>query len=291
MDDTNNQAEAPELDADSAALPEQDNDAEADVEQQYDDEGNPIETHDEGELEDELEGVKLRGKKEALEKFKSERLMQADYTRKTQEVARERQAFEAERQQQVAALQLRQHAMQGHAELIAVERQLQQFSQVDWNSLIDSDPVQALKLQQQMRGLENRRGEVQQQISQAQNHALQLQQHSIAKQLQDGGEVLAREIKGWSAETAEKLNAYGRQLGASDLEISSVVQPWIVKALHKASLYDQLTQKQTAAKPKIEPQKPVQQVKAKSSSAAVDPAKMTDKQYAEWRHRQKSRSR
>ena len=35
------------------------------------------------ELEDELEGVKLKGKKDALEKLKAGRLMQADDTRKT----------------------------------------------------------------------------------------------------------------------------------------------------------------------------------------------------------------
>ena len=51
------------------------------------------------ELEDELEGVKLKGKKDALEKLKAERLMQADYTRKTQEVAEQRKAIEAQRAQ------------------------------------------------------------------------------------------------------------------------------------------------------------------------------------------------
>jgi len=38
---------------------------------------------EEDELEEDLDGVKVRGKKEALERLKAERLMQADYTRKT----------------------------------------------------------------------------------------------------------------------------------------------------------------------------------------------------------------
>jgi SET domain-containing protein len=55
-------------------------------------ETQPTEDPDE---EDEIEGVKLRGKKEALERIKAERLMQADYTRKTQEVAEQRRTIEA----------------------------------------------------------------------------------------------------------------------------------------------------------------------------------------------------
>lgn len=49
------------------------------------------------EVEEDLEGVKVRGKKDAVEKLKAERLMQADYTRKTQAAADEKRAVEAER--------------------------------------------------------------------------------------------------------------------------------------------------------------------------------------------------
>ena len=44
------------------------------------------------EIEEELEGVKLRGKKEALERIKAERLMQQDYTRKTMSHAEDRKS-------------------------------------------------------------------------------------------------------------------------------------------------------------------------------------------------------
>ena len=50
------------------------------------------------ETEEELDGAKIRGTKAAIEKIKAERLMQADYTRKTQTVAEERKAVEAERE-------------------------------------------------------------------------------------------------------------------------------------------------------------------------------------------------
>ena len=41
----------------------------------------------EDEIEEEFEGLKVRGKKDLLEEFKKGRMLHADYTRKTQEVA------------------------------------------------------------------------------------------------------------------------------------------------------------------------------------------------------------
>ena len=60
------------------------------------------------EIEDEPDGVKVRGKKELVAKIKAERLMQADYTRKTQEVAEQRKAMEAQREQVAQQMKMAQ---------------------------------------------------------------------------------------------------------------------------------------------------------------------------------------
>src|SRR6476646_10025915 len=68
--------------------------------QQFDDDGNPI-AQPEEEEEVELDDLKLKVPKTAAEKLKALQegnLRQADYTRKTQELAEQRKAFETERQ-------------------------------------------------------------------------------------------------------------------------------------------------------------------------------------------------
>ena len=109
--------------------------------QQYDDNGLPIEAAPvDDDLEDEVDGVKLRGKKDALEKLKAERLMQADYTRKTQEVAEQRRTFDAEREQFQRAAQTHQQYLREIGQLTGIDERLAQFSQVNWQALTDQDP-------------------------------------------------------------------------------------------------------------------------------------------------------
>jgi hypothetical protein len=101
---------------------------------------------EEADEEDELDGVKLRGKKDALERFKAERLMQADYTRKTQEVAETRRALEARETQFQESAKAHQAHIREVAQVVAIDDRLAQFAQVNWQALTDQDPVQALKL-------------------------------------------------------------------------------------------------------------------------------------------------
>ena len=258
---------------------------EVDQEQQ---EGELDENANDGE--DESEEVDYEGKKYLLPKELKEALLrQSDYTRKTQEVAEARKSFEAQQQQFQQHLQLQQQTLQDHAHLMTIEQQLEQFNALDWNAVIENDPVQAMKLQQQFNTLQNMRGQVATRIQQVQQEQLVRQQAELAKQIQSGQEVLAREIKGWSPELAKSLSAYGTNIGFSENDMASVIDPRQVKVLHKAYLYDQLIAKQ-AKKPASEPVKPATTVRA-NSAPAKDPEKMTTEEWVRWRNKQVSNQR
>lgn len=221
--------------------------------------GDPQTPPDDDE-EDELDGVKLRGKKEALEAIKAGRLRQDDYTRKTQEVAETRRQLEAREAQFQQTAQSHQQHIREVAQLVAIDDRLAQFEKAGINAysinqMADSDPVQALKLHNELMDLQARRGQTVNSITQKQQAQAQESQRSNAKQLYEASQVLARDIKGWSPDLANKLSEYGKSQGYPAEVLGNVTKPEFVKTLHKAFLYDQL-QKQRTAKPVTEPSKP-----------------------------------
>lgn len=229
------------------------------------------------------EGEKYKVPKSLKDAF----LRQQDYTQKTQAVAERRKAVEARAQQLAQFEQLQRQNIAEYAEAHSLENQLKAYQGINWQSLIDTDPVQAMKLDRQMRELQSRRDQVVASVTQKQQtQQLQMQQEA-AKRLQEGRAVLEREIKGWSPEMAQALQAYGREIGFAPEELANVNDPRSVKLLHKAWQFDQLMKKQATPKEKPTPQeKPVTRIAASKSSVAKDPSKMSDAEFAQWRKRQ-----
>jgi hypothetical protein len=239
-------------------------------------------------VEDDSEEVEFEGKQYKLPKELKEALLrQADYTRKTQEVAEARKAFEAQQQEFVQHVQLQQQTLQDHAQLMTIDQQLEQFGALDWNAVIENDPVQALKLQQQFNTLQQMRGQVATRIQQVQQEQLARQHEDRAKRIQSSQEVLAREIKGWSPgnELDTALGEYAKSYGLMNPASVLMDVPRAGAILHKAYLYDQLMSKQ-AKKPAPEPVKPVTTVKAKSTAAQKDPDRMSPDEWLRWRNSQ-----
>lgn len=255
------------------------------------------------EVEDDLDGVKVRGKKDAVEKLKAERLMQADYTRKRQasiaEVEAERQSIAREKAEVAARGQLYQAHLNVVADLVAADKQIAMFKNVDWNALTDSDPVQAVKLDRQYRTLvESRQQGLQQLSALQQQHAFEEQRRQAqaaeadAKRIEQAAEVLSREVPNWSKRDVE-LREYAVKQGVNPAVLRDIVvqAPQLGKVFHKAELYDQLIAKQTArAKPEAQAE-PVTRIASTRAVANKDPSQMTDSEFAAWRKRQISQRR
>lgn len=234
---------------------------------------------------EETEEVEHEGKKYKIHKELKQALMfQADYTRKTQAVAEERRAVEAMRNQYAQASQ--EH-LQGLAQLVAIDEQINQYASVDWNTLNSQDPFQASQLWNQYQQLKEGRQMTAAQLQQREQQRTFEAQQISAKQLEEARQVLERDIKGWSPEMAQQISSHAaKEYGFQPHELSGVMDPRHVKVLHDAWVGRQLMAKQSE-KPKPEvTAKPVKTVGGNSAKTSKDPAQMTDAEFVAWRRRQ-----
>lgn len=236
--------------------------------------------------EDDSEEVDYEGEKYKLpKKLKDALLRQQDYTQKTQAVAEQRRALEAQAQQVQQHAQLSQQYVAEYAEALALDKELAQYKTINWNRLMDADPVQAMKLDRQMRDIQARRDEVVSSVTQKQQ-AQAIEAQRIAQQrLNEGRAVLEREIKGWTPDTAKALASFGMEQGFTEQELAQVNDPRTVKLLHKAWQYDQLMKAKTAKPEPVTQERPVTRITA-SKGTVKTPDKMTDKEFAAWRRNQ-----
>lgn len=275
MDELEQPAEQLDSGAAAAAAEEHDQAAE-----QHDDQADEV-SQEEAEEEEEIEigGKKFAMPKSVAAEIKAGTMRNADYTQKTQAVAAERKAFEAEREQ------VRQQSQQYIKELATVhsiDAQLEQYKQIDWSAASDQDPVAAQKLHFEYQALQNKRQEAVQAVTQKQEaHAL-AEQQTLAKQVQEADAYFRREIPGWSNERSARLQQFAVEQGlpADALTMAVVRQPALAKLLHKAELFDQMEKKQSK-KPQAPaaPPAPVTRVGAARAAAKPDPSKMTDAQW------------
>lgn len=253
-------------------------------------EGEEIEVE---EPEEDSEEIDYNGEKYKVPKaLKEGFLMQQDYTKKTQEVAEQRKTLEAQHQAFQQQVQFQQSHIQDFAALHALEQQLAQYQNVNWNELIDQDPVEAMKLERKYRVLAEAHQQTQYKIQQAQQQSSLQSQQEIVRLREQGREALARELNDWSPEVGKEVATYIRQyerLGINDAVIADInngvygATP-IIWA-RKAQLYDQLMQKAAKKPESSPPPKPVTKVGAKAT-VTKDPSKMTDKEFAAWRRQQ-----
>ena len=192
-----------------------------------------------------------------LEDMRNQRMMQADYQRKTQDLAKERaQAQEQARQhlEQVRAQAMQELQVYEDAMLQAVAPQLQG---VDWNRLSQEDPAQWAHLRQlrdnvsqALQGIRYQRHQIEQQ-QQAE------QQQRIAQAIAQANQTLSSELPGWGQDMQKSLVKTAQAYGFADQELATVVDPRVIKVLHDAHKWRELqTQnpevtKKVAAAPKV----------------------------------------
>ena len=210
-----------------------------------DDDGNPIETPEEDD-EIELDGdVKLKLPKSQAEIARQHLLRQADYTRKTQELAEARKAFDAERQSLQSA---DEQELTARANIALIDRQIAQYANVNWAQAFDNDPFEAQKAFAQYQLLQQGKQQAQSFLDQTSRERTERQQQEIAKRVQEGAAELARDIPGWSPDLSAKLQDFGsKNFGLSKDDFDNIVDPRAVKLLHAAYQWHQHQETQKKA--------------------------------------------
>jgi hypothetical protein len=248
----------------------------------------PVEIDDSEEIDH--EGEKYKVPKKLRDAF----LRQADYTVKTQDLAKQRTDFEAAQQEFVARQQFQQQHIQAVAKVMAIDERLEQFSKLDWNALTDADPVQALKLDRQMRELQTQRAQQVDGIQQSQARQAFESQQVTARRHDEARAELSRDIPGFGTpEVQKQLFEVGKSAGYKQEELVNVQDPRAVKLLHKACLYDQLVAKAKASAPASDSIKPITRVTGANAATqkSIGDAGLSDAEYNRMRREYIARHR
>ena len=169
-------------------------------------------------------------------------LRQADYTRKTQELAEHRRTLEAERQAFSERAGAQEGASRDRMRLAALDHQIEEFQGVDWDAYAAADPEGA----QSSWSAFQRMGQARDQLAYAVNHheergALRTAREA-AEAMAETGRKLGAEIEGWSPEVAGKLVDYAQAFGVTMEELREMADPRLWKLLHKAWRADQTSE-------------------------------------------------
>jgi FtsZ-binding cell division protein ZapB len=199
-----------------------------------------------------------------------------DYTQKTQQVAEQRKELEAYAESIKAQEQAFQEQMQLNnvliedvAKITALDQQLNQYANVNWQQLSDSDFVEAQKLFFTYNQLQQERSTLVSQFEAKKQEVVKKQTQLMAEKIAKGKEVLAKEIPNWSPETNQALLSTGKDYGFSDAELNSIVDPRHVKVLHDAMQWRKL-QQNSVVKKKVSSAKPVVKPGAKDTKAEAN---------------------
>ena len=172
-----------------------------------------------------------------------------DYTKKSQAVAEDRKAVEAERQAVQEAKQMRDTYAQ---RLEMIEQMLQPQQEENLEYLKETDPIgysvkvaEMVQKEKQLAAVQAERSRIHQQ--QEQDRQMQMQ-HVVAEEMQKLSSAIPEFTDPTKGEAIRNdIRAFGKQLGFSDNELAAVYDSRAVLTLYKAMQYDKLV----ASKPAI----------------------------------------
>ena len=212
---------------------------------------------EEEELEETRYTVKAAGeeKEVTLEELMQGYQLGADYTKKTQELAENRKAVEAEARAILEAKQVRDTYAQ---RLQAIEQFLTsgQDSSEDLAAMKENDPigyaVKVAELTEKKEQLAQVRAE-QERIAQQQQAD---RQQEMARLVQQEAQKLSQVLPEFSDPTKgeqirNEIRNYGKSAGFTDQELSQVYDSRHVLMLHKAMMYDKLQKSKPAVNKKV----------------------------------------
>jgi hypothetical protein len=260
--------------------PEPEDDEESDEGDESEDEGDdegdekdaePVGDEDEDEPEDEEEdaddeeewdlpdksGEKVK-RSEALNGY----LRQRDYTRKTQELAERRRAFEAT--QEAVRVEREQYS----AKLEALDAHLAQLEggPVDWDKLYQENPQEYAVQMARHTELASKREQVAREYARVQEQQARDYEFARQERIRQEREMLLRAVPEWSDEAVRKaeqseLRDYALGLGFTDEQLDMVQDHKVFVMLRKAMRHDRAEatkeQKKEKLREKVKPAKKV----------------------------------
>lgn len=175
-----------------------------------------------------------------------------DYTRKTMELAEQRKTIETQAQQMQQQMQMQNALIDDVAAIKAIDSQLTNYSQVDWNSYFDQDPVAANKAYVAYQQLQNSRTQAVNELQNKQQYMSQQQALHHQQMLDRGMAEIKASIRDWTPERGKQLQQVGVETyGFTSDEMANVVDPRMVRVLNDAAKWRDLQSKKPAINKKV----------------------------------------
>ena len=200
---------------------------------------------------DQLEAVQLEvtvkgddGKdvveKPTIKELREGYMRQKDYSRKTAEVARQReevgekvrQALESERTRYATELQ--------QLQAVLLETAAPELKDVNWNHLAANEPAEYVRLRNRADQIGNVLKSVQAKQQELTQKQADEQRQALAKAAQESRSRLEAEIPGWNDNLYQELMQVGVSVGYKSDEVANWLDPRAFKVLHEAYEYRKL---------------------------------------------------
>lgn len=212
----------------------------------------------------------------------------SDYTRKSQEVAEQRKALQAEAEYVARVKTLSDEGQRAFARGLQLREEVEQLAKVDLRALWQSNPDQARQVSDL---LAQKQADFQRAVSKVSEYESQVaraEQESTARREQDGREYVSKTVKGWSDTHAAEAVAYAVKHGVPEEQARNWARfPREAVWAWKAAQFDKLqAQAKAPPKPAAPPTAPVAAVKGRAAPAAPNPEAMSDDEWLKWRNTQ-----
>ena len=180
---------------------------------------------------------------------------QADYTRKSQSLAEQRKAYEANLQ---AVTQEREQYSQLLGNMAQNQNaELSRYADIDWADLKDTDPMEYMEKRLEYQ-------EAKEKISELQNERARVQQQNetdmgqmLQEKLQKEAELLSKALPEYTEPGStfkDEVRNYALNLGFSPQDIDGIADHRVILVLHKAMLQDKVSKvpvKKSKTAPKV----------------------------------------
>ena len=177
----------------------------------------------------------------------------SDYTKKTQALAEQRKAIEAEKAKVEEAARLRDQYAQ---RLQVIEQMLTQSPQEDLAALKETDPIgyavkmaEQVEREKQLAAVRQERMQLAQRQQAEQQQRLQAHLSQEAERLRAAIPEMADEVKG--EVVRKEIKDFARSIGFSEQELSQVYDHRAVLTLYKAMQYDKLQKSKPATAKRV----------------------------------------
>ncbi len=246
---------------------------------QYDEEDAP-EPETAEEPAEELDDYEDDGKKYKVPKALVPKLMKdADYTRKTQEVAALRKAAEAHLTE---VKQTTEAEIEARANLHSLNKELKPYAELtaqQWEQWSSEDPIAAQQGFMRFEMLKGEQQSLSQQLAAKQHERSVAAQSEATTRIQETEEA-AKKLPGWSPEKHKDVIDFAKSQGLTQEFLRENINPAYYGILYKAMLGDQAMKRPATPKPVV-PTIPLTVVGAKKNApVAKTIAEMDMKEYA-----------